>query len=297
VEEASLLASTLPSARQSALIYDMASSLPEQLAQRPLFALSPMRWLTRKVENFALHRASCIVCSAGLLAHVNRAAPGACAFEWRFPPTPALASEQEVLDLRRRLDIPLHQQIVLYTGNFAPYQGMDLLYDTIPRVLEQNANVCFLLVGAGSEDELSAGRRHVKGERVHFLSRQPKDRMWLYTALADILVSPRSYGDNFPLKVFDYLAAGKPVVATDIEAHRCVLDSELALLVPPDAVAMADAILRLVSDQDLRREFGQRSAAYAAQNLSWSSFTRLVASIYDAALLRHAESADTRVKA
>ena len=60
------------------------------------------------------------------------------------------------------------------------------------------------------------------------LPRQPRCRMAAFTELASVLVSPRSHGSNFPLKIFDYLAAGKPIVATDVPAHRAVLDNSLA---------------------------------------------------------------------
>jgi glycosyltransferase involved in cell wall biosynthesis len=89
---------------------------------------------------------------------------------------------------------------------------------------------------------------------------------------------------NFPLKVFDYLAAGKPLIATDIEGHRSVLDDELALLVPPTPDAVAAGLLELVRRPDLRERLASSAHAYALKYLSWPSFVDLVRSIYDTAL-------------
>ena len=66
---------------------------------------------------------------------------------------------------------------------------------------------------------------------LNVLPRQPREAIPAYFAIADVLVSPRAYGDNIPLKIFDYVLSGKPIVATDIRAHRSILNDRTAQLV------------------------------------------------------------------
>ena len=79
---------------------------------------------------------------------------------------------------------------------------------------------------------------------LRVVKRQPREKIPGFLAMADVLVSPRAYGDNLPLKIFDYLAAGKPIVATDIPAHRALLDDESALLTGAWSPELASGIVK-----------------------------------------------------
>jgi glycosyltransferase involved in cell wall biosynthesis len=107
-----------------------------------------------------------------------------------------------------------------------------------------------------------------------------------FLALADVLVSPRSYGGNLPLKVFDYLAAGRAIVATDIPTHRAVLTEQLAELVPPRAPELAQAIVGLLRDAPRRERLGASALAYAQAHLGWLAFVRSVDDLYAEVLAR-----------
>ena len=73
-----------------------------------------------------------------------------------------------------------------------------------------------------------------------------------YAARASVLVSPRSHGINTPLKIYEQLASGIPLVATNILSHTQVLDDKVALLVDPDAPSMAAGLVRALTDDALR---------------------------------------------
>ena len=64
-----------------------------------------------------------------------------------------------------------------------------------------------------------------------------------YAAAAAVLVSPRSHGTNTPLKIYEQLASGMPLVATSILSHTQVLDEDVAFLVEPEPQAMADGLI------------------------------------------------------
>jgi glycosyltransferase involved in cell wall biosynthesis len=90
--------------------------------------------------------------------------------------------------------------------------------------------------------------------------------------LADVLVSPRSRGTNTPLKIYQYLRAEKPILATSIWSHLQVLDPSCAELVEPTADALADGIRRLADDSDRRARLAQGAAALARTRYSEETY-------------------------
>jgi glycosyltransferase involved in cell wall biosynthesis len=285
-EEAAFLAVILGRGRRLPIIYDMQSSLPEHLAEHRIFRLPPVRWLLERCERWLMNRADMIITSAGLGAYAAGLAPHTPVREWEFHAPNDPVAPEEVESLRARLAIPAGVRVVLYTGTFVPYQGLATLLDAVPRVLEAVPDAVFVLVGAEKTlAELFPGV-DVPAAAVRVVDRQPRREMRRYYALADLVVSPRATGRNLPLKVFDYLGAGKAIVATDVHAHRAVLNDDLALLVPPTSDALADGIRLLLEDEGLRRRYAEAAAAFARERLGWEPFVRTLSANYGAILGR-----------
>jgi glycosyltransferase involved in cell wall biosynthesis len=297
VEEAAFYAAFLSHRKGVPVIYDMQSSLPEQLAQHVVLRSGVIQRALVWMERRLLQAADFVVCSAGLADHVRTIAPGVTLREWHFPAAPPAASPDKVAKLRAEMNIPAAARVVLYSGNFAAYQGTELLFEAAPAVLAAVPDVYLVFVGAANEAELARGVGDgAWAERVRVLPRQPRERIAAFTRLASILVSPRNHGGNFPLKIFDYLAAGKPIVATDVSAHRAVLDDSLALLVPLAADAIADGLIKVLQDRELAERLSAAAGAYARQHLAWSSFVHAVGEIYERAQAHHGSRAAARLE-
>jgi glycosyltransferase involved in cell wall biosynthesis len=101
-----------------------------------------------------------------------------------------------------------------------------------------------------------------------------------YLEQADVLVSPRLLGNNTPMKLYSYLAAGKAVLATRIRSHTQVLSDESALLVEPTAAALARGFDILLRSPALREQLGAAARRLAATRYSVSQFRASVASAY-----------------
>ena len=130
------------------------------------------------------------------------------------------------------------------------------------------------------------GAQLLQSGALQVIDRLPRHEMLGYLALADVVVSPRSYGGNLPLKVFDYLAAGRPIVATDIPTHRAVLTRRTAVLVEPAAAALAQGIVSILRSPSKGRELAQAAQQYAFEHLGWNRFVRSVGEIYEDAHIR-----------
>jgi glycosyltransferase involved in cell wall biosynthesis len=296
VEEAAFPAAMLRRRRDATVIYDMQSSLPEQLVSLRPLRLAMVQRVLRACERWLLRRVDVVVSSAGLLKRVTAAAPDTVAYEWRFPIIPAAPSSEQVHALRRELGLAEQTPVVVYAGTFEPYQGLPMLLDAIPQVQAAVPGTVFVLVG-GEGDAADAIRREASARgldgALRLVGRKPREEIPAYLAMANVLVSPRSYGANLPLKVFDYLAAGRPIVATDVPAHRAVLDDTLARLTAPSSDALAGGIVELLRHPSRGAALAESGRAYAARHFGWQRFVQAVSAIYDGA----AKRADLRASA
>lgn len=283
VEEAAFPAVVLGRRFRIPVIYDMQSSLPEQLARHLAFRNPLAQKVLRRLETWLLRSADSVVSSSGLAARVRTMAPTAKLREWCFAGALPQAGPEEVEALRADLGIAAGRPVVLYCGTFEPYQGLPELLTAIPLVRAEVPEVTFVLVGASESGGTSVQRAHIdliRSGTLRVVKRQPRERISSFLALADVLVSSRAWGDNLPLKVFDYLAAGKPIVATDIPAHRAVLSEERALLTGLWSPDLARGIVRLVRDRELAARLSRAGREYAREKLGWFSFVRTVNELY-----------------
>lgn len=284
VEEAAFPAVLLGGRYRVPVIYDMQSSLPEQLVTSAGFRSLPMRLLANRLERWLLERADFVVSSAGLEDRVHRIAPRARLREWHYPAVMVQAAETDGDALRRRLAIPPDAPVVLYGGTFEAYQGLTELIQAIPLVRAKVPGATFVLVGAenGSGSAIRAQAAQLIDRGVlRVIDRQPRHEISSYFSMADVLVSPRSHGGNLPLKVFDYLAAGRPIVATDIPTHRSVLNEQRAVLVPTHTDGIAAGIVSLLDDPERAARLAKAARAYAEERLGWSRFVGTLGDIYE----------------
>ncbi|HKV10773.1 MAG TPA: glycosyltransferase [Thermoanaerobaculia bacterium] len=283
VEEAAFPAVALGHRFGVPVIYDMQSSLPEQLTKHVAFRSSVAQAGLKRAERWLLRHADSIVSSAGLAQKVRAVVPNARLREWRFASALPPAPPEETAALRRDLGIPAGRPVVLYSGTFEPYQGLPELLTAIPHVQAEMPDVTFVLVGAEESGGTTIERGHVdlvRSGTLRVVRRQPRERIPLFLALADVVVSPRAYGDNLPLKIFDYLAAGKPIVATDIPAHRALLDEDRALLTRAWSPELASAIVRLLRDKPLAARLAAAGRTYGEERFGWFEFVRSVGDLY-----------------
>lgn len=279
-EEGAFVALPIARALGVPLIYDMQSSLPEQLAERWFFRLGAVRWMIERSERWLANRADMIITSAGLGAHAREIAPAALVREWAFhtePPEYESGVRDRVkAEWKIRGDVP----VILYAGTFAPYQGLSLLIRGFAKALQVLPDAVLVLVGSSQPKEKLLSGIDIPPHVIRVIPRQPRERVEDFYAAADLLVSPRVSGRNVPLKIFDYLGAGKPILATDIPAHRAVLNDKLALMVPAEVDAMADGIRRILLNEALGRSYAAAAATYTRERLGWDAFVERVRANY-----------------
>jgi glycosyltransferase involved in cell wall biosynthesis len=293
VEEAAFPAAWMGRVLGVPVIYDMQSSLPEQLSKHRLLRLWPIQKVLRFCEAWLLGRVDVVISSTGLAQRVRESGSHrATVREWAFYASNVVASPHETEALRQELGIPPSHRVVLYTGSFEEYQGLNILVAAIPDVRARVPDTTFILVGSTPDRSSGlpamASRLGLSGA-LKIVPRQPRERIRTFLTMADVLVSPRAYGGNLPLKIFEYMAAGRPIVATDIPTHRALLNEERAVMVQPGPVEMAEGITRLLQDPALASSVADAAHAYAKAQFGWGQFVADVDEGYSQVLSRGRE--------
>jgi glycosyltransferase involved in cell wall biosynthesis len=171
---------------------------------------------------------------------------------------------------------------LLYLGSLHSWKGVNLLIEAMTH-LTQPAQLKIVGGNAQRIAELQQLARTLKvADRVHFAGPCPPAERFAVIHEAEVCLLPlteTSIASRYtsPLKLFEYLALGKPVVVSDLPTMRVVLEPEVhALLAPPnDARAFAAAIDRLLADQALRARLGA-AARRRAQDFSWEHRAQVI---------------------
>jgi glycosyltransferase involved in cell wall biosynthesis len=133
-----------------------------------------------------------------------------------------------------------------------------------------------LLLAGGKPDQVERARIQAKTaglEKVAiFAGERPAAEIPHYLLAADVLVSPRSKGTNTPLKIYQYLRSGKPIVATRLLTHTQVLSDETAMLTGAGPAEFAEGILAVLADPARAAALGARARALAETKYSYEAY-------------------------
>ena len=117
-------------------------------------------------------------------------------------------------------------------------------------------------------------------QAVRFAGRRPIEQMPEFMGLAAVLVSPRAEPLVTPLKIYAYMASGRPIVATDLPTHTDVLDEGSAILVPPTAEGLAEGIVQVLADPQRASRLGHEARRKAEQQHTAASLRRKLLDAY-----------------
>jgi glycosyltransferase involved in cell wall biosynthesis len=248
------------------LVYDMHSSLPQQLTNFQFTKSKFIINLFRKLEESCLYASDVtITICPDLAEYVNTLIKDQrkhlmienSIFESvRLLPN-VKTHDSEVLSnpdfSEKTLELPQGKRFVVYAGTLEPYQGIDILLEAFKQVVSKTKDAHLIIVGGDNaqvefysnfaETLGLSGKTLLTGRVSQILAKH-------YCKLASVLVSPRSEGTNTPLKIYEQLASGIPLVATNIYSHTQVLNGDVAFLVEPNPNEMAAGILNALNQDE-----------------------------------------------
>jgi len=193
------------------------------------------------------------------------------------------------LDCRQILGLSGTDKVVCFVGSFHPWQGIEDLIRGVQIARTEVPGTKLLVVG--DDDRVSGKGTGLRGEmeklgkdlglteNLVFTGRVPYERVPIYMNASDVCVSTlRGMRSGFsPLKLFEYLACGKPVVATDVEGvSEFLKESGAGTLVPPeDPKKLAAALTKLLKDENTAEQMGGKGHRYVMQNYSWENVANM----------------------
>jgi len=188
-------------------------------------------------------------------------------------------------------------QVIMYVGSIEhPNQGVPILIEALPRVFESNPKArCVLVGGPAGVGERYRAQLGTFGERLHVLTDRTPDQVVALTKRADALVHPRlACRENYSVqsKIAVYLAAGRPIVATNFGDYQRLLgETGAGLLTPVDAEPLADAILEVLGDRGLADRLARATRPVAEEFFAMDRNIGRYLDVYRSALERSAKRA------
>ena len=282
------------------VLFDLQGGLVEELRDKGFLKgdgllVKTFRWLERRID----HGADLIVTQSAAMAEdlrVNFGVPpervhltmdGVNTEDFR----PGLATPE----LRRELGLPSDKKIVVYLGLLTEYQGVDCLLQAIPLVIRQYPAVHFLIMGYPVEKYQRMAAAMGISDHITFTGRIDYARAAEYICLGDVAASPKLGKTEANGKLYNYMACGLPTVAFDAWVNREIL-GEYGVYASPigDPAALANAIVQVLSDDELARRLGQGGRERVVKMYSWANVARRLVQFYGMAQANHKNRAHAR---
>jgi phosphatidyl-myo-inositol alpha-mannosyltransferase len=177
-------------------------------------------------------------------------------------------------------DLPPGRKL-LWVGRLDPQKGFRVAVRAFERLAPELPDLTLVVAGDGKDRSALVELPLPVRERVIVLGTVDRETLPRYHAAADAFVGPAVGQESFGIVLVEAMAAGLPVVATDIPGYREVVDQGVeGLLVPPrDPVAMAEALRRVLEDEELAKSLGEAGRA-RARRYSWDVVGRDIEAVY-----------------
>jgi phosphatidylinositol alpha-mannosyltransferase len=182
----------------------------------------------------------------------------------------------------RPATMPIDRRSVLYVGRMEPRKGVDRLVRAMQSVQACVPGVQLVIVGGGPDRQAIQSIAQELGVRTIFAGRVSDEQLPGYYQSADVVCSPALADESFGITLLEAMAAGRPIVASDIAGYSELLTPAgcARLTKPGDVDALAVEICAVLADASLARTLGERGAAAAAQ-YDWDVIAKRLEDIYE----------------
>ena len=202
-------------------------------------------------------------------------------------------------ETRKKLNLDEHGYLIVLVGKLLAWQGAERLIKCFPYVIREYPESRLLIVGDGPlKSELVTLARSIGVQgKVIFTGAIAHQEVPLYINASNICVTtvqPVRSGYS-ALKLYEYMACGRPVVATRTSGFEILEGSDAGLLVnPEDPQEFANTIIKLLQHPELRKRMGKNGRKYVVENHSWASVAKRVAEVCEQTLQEHNEKQNKR---
>ncbi|MBI4114508.1 MAG: glycosyltransferase family 4 protein, partial [Candidatus Niyogibacteria bacterium] len=173
-------------------------------------------------------------------------------------------------EARKKLKLPQDQKIAMYAGQLFSWKGVE----TFIRASHYLRHIAFYVIGGSTKDRarLLKDVADARNKNVYFIDQQPHEEMPRWLKAADVAVLPNTGKEDIarlytsPMKLFEYMASGVPIVASRLPSIEEIIDEETAFFAEPDdPKSFADAIQEVFSHPEISKQKGEEAQKKASQ--------------------------------
>lgn len=177
-------------------------------------------------------------------------------------------------------ELQKERKTLVFTGNLAPYQGIDLLLRAFREVLNKRHDIRLLIVSDSPFDYYEPLANTLKIREYMDVIPSEFHSLPRYLASADVALNPRTHCDGIPQKLLNYMAAGKPIVSFEGSAKN-LENGKAGLVVENGNVSsFAGAVLQLLEDPALAQKLGDNAKKYVTSEYSWEKTAEETEAVY-----------------
>jgi len=181
---------------------------------------------------------------------------------------------------REKLGIPLDQKVIVYTGHLYKWKGADTLAQA---GLKLSSDMHIYFVG-GTKEDVERFREQYKSDNIHIVGHKPQTEIPIWLKSSDILVIPNSAKERIsshytsPMKLFEYMASERPIIASDLPSIQEVLKNNEAIFFNPDnASDLSQKIIYSIKNIDLLNKRAIQAKQEVLQ-YSWDNRAKIILS-------------------
>ena len=180
------------------------------------------------------------------------------------------------LELQKNLQISNQDRVVMYLGSIHSISGLPVILNSIPKIIQKIPHFKLLVVGGGAhlENLKEISKKLGIQEKIVFTDYVPYLHIPRYCSLAELCINPFEITDMTkklsPVKIFDLLACGKPILATPLEGLLYDFPEELKILIYANLEQFESQIISLLNSESLE-DFGRKGREYVEANYTWEN--------------------------
>jgi len=192
--------------------------------------------------------------------------------------------------LRHQYNISENDHVIIFVGNLNLWHGVQYLIKSAPLILKIFPNTKFLIVGDGQikKELINIAEKTSVSNKFIFTGSVPYENVPIYINTSDVCVAPEIITRNDKLgasavKIYEYLACGKPVVASNIKGIGDQLGNSGSgiFVTPEDPNELANAIIKLLKDEQLRKKMGKNGREVVVNNYSWEHTAKKTIDVFE----------------
>ena len=180
-------------------------------------------------------------------------------------------------EAREKLNLPKDKKIIIYTGHFYGWKGTSVLADSA-----KNLGDDFLIIFVGGTPNDVETFKKKYNKNVLFVGNKKHGEIPIWQKAADVLVLPNTAKEKIskyytsPMKLFEYMASQRPIIASDIPSIKEIVDDNMVYFVEPDdSLKLSESIKTLLQDVDLQKKISKRAYDYVI-NETWEKRAKTI---------------------